>query len=53
MLNNSKSTGVLNTYLRLQNYCNGNMKFEIDSETKQGTQIMIQISLDELNQNRN
>lgn len=53
MLNNSKSTGVLNTYLRLQNYCNGNMKFEIDSETKEGTQIVIQISLDELNQNRN
>lgn len=53
MLNNSKSTGVLNTYLRLQNYCNGNMKFEIDSEIKEGTQIVIQISLDELNQNSN
>ena len=53
MLNNSKSTGVLNTYLRLQYYCNGNMKFDIHSETKEGTQIVIQISLDELNANRN
>ncbi|WP_160692940.1 sensor histidine kinase [Clostridium sp. C2-6-12] len=53
MLNNSKSTGVLNTYLRLQNYCNGNMKFEINSEVKEGTQIIIQICLDELNNNGN
>lgn len=53
MLNNSKSTGVLNTYLRLQNYCNGNMKFEINSEIKEGTQIIIQISLEELNNNSN
>jgi two-component system sensor histidine kinase YesM len=53
MLNNSKSTGVLNTYLRLQNYWNGNMKFEINSEIKEGTQIVIQISLEELNKNSN
>lgn len=47
MLNNSKSTGVLNTYMRLQSYCN-NMKFEINSKIKEGTEINIQIYLDEL-----
>ena len=52
MLNNSKSTGVLNTYMRLQMYCNNNMKFEIDSKLKEGTEVTIQIYLDELNQKR-
>jgi two-component system sensor histidine kinase YesM len=46
-LNNSKSTGVLNTYMRLQSYCS-NMKFEINSKMKEGTEITIQIYLDEL-----
>jgi two-component system, sensor histidine kinase YesM len=46
-LNNSKSIGVLNTYMRLQSYCN-NMKFEINSKLKEGTEITIQIYLDEL-----
>lgn len=44
-LNNSKSTGVLNTYMRLQSYCN-NMKFEINSKLKEGTEITIRIYLD-------
>ncbi len=47
MLNNSKSTGVLNTYMRLQMYCNNNMQFEIDSKPKEGTDVTIQIFLDE------
>lgn len=49
MLNKSKSTGVLNTYMRLQSYCN-NMKFEINSKLKEGTEITIQIYLDKLKQ---
>ncbi len=51
MLNNSKSTGVLNTYMRIQMYCNNNMKFEIDSELKEGTKVTIQIYLDKLRHN--
>ncbi|WP_234124682.1 sensor histidine kinase [Clostridium hydrogenum] len=51
MLENSKSIGVFNTYMRLQMYCNNNMKFEIDSKLKEGTKITIQIYLDKLNQN--
>ena len=48
MLNQSKSTGVLNTYMRLQMYCNNNMKFEIESKTREGTEVTIQIYLDKL-----
>lgn len=48
MLNNSKSTGILNTYMRLQMYCNNNMKFKIDSRVNEGTEITIQINLDKL-----
>lgn len=48
MFNESKSTGVLNTYMRLQMYCNNNMKFEIDSRLREGTEVTIQIYLDEL-----
>jgi len=51
MLNESKSTGVLNTYMRLQMYCNNNMKFEIDSKLREGTDVTIQIYLDELKLN--
>jgi len=50
-LNNSKSTGVLNTYMRLQMYCNNNMKFEIESKLGEGTEVTIQICLDELKLN--
>lgn len=48
MLSESKSTGVLNTYMRLQMYCNNNMKFEMDSILKEGTVVTIRINLDEL-----
>ncbi|BCZ45336.1 histidine kinase [Clostridium gelidum] len=48
MLSESKSTGVLNTYMRLQMYCNNNMKFEMDSILKEGTVVTIQINHDEL-----
>jgi len=47
MLNNS--TGILNTYMRLQMYCNNNMKFKINSKLKVGTKVTIQICIDELN----
>lgn len=47
-LNNSKSIGILNTYMRLQMYCNDNMKFQINSRLKEGTEISIQICLDKL-----
>lgn len=50
-LNNSKSTGVLNTYMRLQMYCNNSMKFEIDSKLREGTEVTMQICLDELKLN--
>lgn len=48
MLNSSKSTGILNTYMRLQMCCNNNMKFEIDSRFREGTEITIEIYMDEL-----
>ena len=48
ILNDSKSTGVLNTYMRLQMYCNNNIKFEIDSQLRDGTEVTIQICLHEL-----
>ena len=47
-LNNSKSTGVLNTYMRLQMYCNNGMQFEIESKIGEGTEVTIQICLDEI-----
>ncbi|HWT27677.1 MAG TPA: sensor histidine kinase [Mobilitalea sp.] len=45
MLNESKSTGILNTYLRLKMFCDGNISFDIDSELENGTDIMIQMPL--------
>lgn len=44
---NSKSTGILNTFMRLRMYCN-DVTFEIDSRFKEGTEITIQIYLDKL-----
>ncbi|MDR3595955.1 sensor histidine kinase, partial [Clostridium sp.] len=41
----SKSIGILNTYMRLNMYCNDNMKFEIDSKLREGTEVIIQIYL--------
>lgn len=45
VLNASKSTGVLNAYLRLRLFCDGNISFEIDSEPGKGTDISIQMPL--------
>ncbi len=48
MLNKSKSIGILNTYMRLRMYCNNNMRFKIDSKLRKGTEVKLQIYLDEL-----
>ena len=45
MLDNSKSIGMINTCIRLQAYSNYSMKFEFDSTLNEGTEIMIQIPL--------
>lgn len=45
MLNESKSTGILNAFLRLKMYCDGNIVFDIDSKLDRGTDITIQIPL--------
>lgn len=45
MLNESKSTGILNAFLRLKMYCDGNIIFDIDSKLDRGTDITIQIPL--------
>jgi two-component system sensor histidine kinase YesM len=44
-ISKSKSIGILNTYMRLNMYCNDNMKFEIDSKLREGTEVIIQIYL--------
>jgi two-component system sensor histidine kinase YesM len=46
MLYEAESTGMLNAFLRLKMFCEGNISFEIDSELENGTDIMIQIPLD-------
>lgn len=45
LLNKTKSTGILNSFLRLQMYCDGKVHFEIDSEPNSGTDISICIPL--------
>lgn len=45
MLYESKSTGMLNAYLRLKMYSDGNIQFDIDSALENGTDITIQIPL--------
>jgi two-component system sensor histidine kinase YesM len=45
MLNESKSTGILNAFLRLKMYCDGNIMFDIDSKPENGTDITIRIPL--------
>ncbi len=46
MLNESKSTGMLNAFLRLKMYCDGQIVFDIDSRPEDGTDITIQIPLE-------
>jgi len=45
MLNESISTGMLNAYLRLRMYYDGQITFDIDSTPENGTDIMIRILL--------
>ena len=45
MLNESKSTGMLNAYLRLKLHFDNQVSFDIDSKSEDGTDIMIQIPL--------
>jgi two-component system sensor histidine kinase YesM len=45
MLNASKSTGMLNAYLRLRMYSDGQITFDIDSKPENGTDITIRIPL--------
>ena len=45
MLYESKSTGVLNAYLRLKMYSDGNVLFDIDSKPEGGTDIIIRLPL--------
>ena len=51
MLNESKSTGILNAFLRLKMYCDGNIVFEIDSKLEKGTDITIRIPLSYVDHN--
>ena len=41
MLYNTKSTGILNAYLRLKMYSNSDILFDIDSKPDSGTDILI------------
>jgi two-component system sensor histidine kinase YesM len=41
MLHNTKSTGILNAYLRLKMYSNSDILFDIDSKPDSGTDILI------------
>lgn len=45
MLLETKNTGMLNAFLRLKMFCEGNIIFKIDSVLDNGTDIMIQIPL--------
>lgn len=45
MLYESQSTGVLNAYLRLMMYSDGNVRFDIDSKPESGTDILIRLPL--------
>lgn len=45
MLNNSASTGVLNSFLRFKMYCDQDFVFNIESKPDNGTSITIQLPL--------
>lgn len=45
LLNESKSTGMLNAFLRLKMFCEGKLSFEVDSSINNGTDITIQLPL--------
>lgn len=46
MLNDSESTGLLNAFIRLKSFCNGNLYFEIFSQADKGTDITVQIPIE-------
>jgi two-component system sensor histidine kinase YesM len=48
MLNESTSTGMLNSYLRLKMYCDSDILFDIDSAPGKGTDITIVLPLSRL-----
>jgi two-component system, sensor histidine kinase YesM len=48
MLNDTKSTGMLNVFIRLKLYFNGQIRFKIESEEDRGTDITLQLPFDEL-----
>ncbi|MFU0826756.1 MAG: HAMP domain-containing protein [Lachnoclostridium sp.] len=45
MLYEAKSTGMLNAFLRLKMFTEGNIEFEVDSELENGTDILIKLPL--------
>lgn len=53
MLYESKSTGVLNAYLRLKMYSDGKVLFDIDSKPDGGTEITIRLPLNYNNMESN
>lgn len=45
MLYEAKSTGILNAYLRLKMFSDGNLQLDIDSKPERGTDIIIHLPL--------
>ena len=45
IFNESKSIGMLNAYIRMKMYFNNDMTFEINSNTKEGTDITLKLSI--------
>lgn len=48
LFNNNKSIGMLNSYMRLQRYCNNSMEFYITSVENKGTDIIIKIDTEKI-----
>lgn len=48
MFKNNKNIGLLNSYMRLQKYCNNTMEFYITSVLNKGTDIIIKIDIDKI-----
>lgn len=48
LFKNNKSIGMLNSYMRLQKYCNNNMEFYITSVVDKGTDIIIKIDTEKI-----
>mgnify|MGYP001031223091 FL=1 len=53
MLSEYDSTGILNSFLRLKMYSDGNIKFDIDSKYDKGTDITIELPLTYVNNEAN